>query len=52
VVDLLGKARVPARVLPVTITVGQAVRVAEDGSRRVPKQEWSAACREYCTHAA
>jgi hypothetical protein len=38
-VDMLRRAPVPGRMVPVTITGGQAVTVAEDGSRHVPKKE-------------
>jgi hypothetical protein len=39
VVDMLRDAPVPARIVPVTITGGNAVTVTEDGSHHVPKKE-------------
>src|SRR5205085_9457235 len=38
-VEMLLKARVPCRIIPVTITGGHAVTVAEDGGHRVPNKE-------------
>jgi hypothetical protein len=38
-VEMLRKAPVPCGIVPVTITGGQGVSVADDGSFRVPKKE-------------
>ena len=38
VVEMLMRAPVPARIVPVTITAGSAITRAEDGSFHVPKK--------------
>ena len=39
VVDMLKRAGIPGWIVPVTITAGHSITVAEDGSRHVPKKE-------------